>query len=218
MSVLKKVKLFIVSIILLYATLFTQTGCRDIVEPPMVSFDTTGKTKIIFDTALASYMNVGIRDGSIFIYRSADGLLDTTVAESVTESWTLRDSDNLWLVGHSIVFHCSLTMDYSLRLGFYPPYDESTFTYSHEFVYHAGTSHHFSLKDEVYYSENGEDISFMDSVTIEGTTYYDILVVTASGLGYEEIWYAKGIGVIMKKSWLLDQPYKEFYLIDYEIK
>ena len=74
----------------------------------------------------------------------------------------------------------------------------------------------YYLKDDTFYPIN--DITFRDSVIIGNNTYRDILINSNRSTWYDEIWYAKNIGIIMKKAWIENNPTAEFYLVDYEIK
>jgi hypothetical protein len=219
MNFIKKIKLYIVGITL-FVLLSVTTGCSDDFVPPgplEISQDTTGKSVIVFDSTFASYMNATMGKGSTFIYETIDGLLDTTIVIYSGEQWNIKIDENKAFGGYELGFACSMTTDYQLSLVVSPPYnDSSVLSYGHSLSFAVGTSHDFYLKNGVFIPI--DKISFLDSVTIRGNTYYDVLINSDRGPWYEEIWYAKGIGIIMKKAWLLNQPYKEFYLIDYDIK
>ena len=180
----------------------------------MLSQDTTGKTVIPFNATLANYVNVTMGEGSVFIYETADGLRDTTIVKHSQVVYNIKE--NIAYTGYEQIFDCSKTTDYQVDLSIWRPHIDSSLWFEHGFIFPVGGGFNFYLKDDTFYPIN--DITFRDSVIIGNNTYRDILINSNRTTWYDEIWYAKNIGIIMKKAWIENNPTAEFYLVDYEIK
>lgn len=208
-------KLLLFSILIFTLSCSISSCGDDIAEPFSALPDTTGTTIIPFDTMLANYANVNMGRGSIFIYETVDGLRDTTIVKHSQEVYNVYQDKNISYQGYEQLFDCSVTATYQVHLTIWESRDSSLW-FEHELYAPAGGGHDFYLENGIFKPEN--EVIIVDSVVVNNITFKDVLMSKRGGSFYSEIWYAKNIGIIMKKAWIENNPTAEFYLVDYEIK
>lgn len=149
-----------------------------------------------------------VNEGSTYIYLDTiNGYIDTTTITRIQEKiGTVGDA--FTGEGYDIYHECTKTTDYRVRLRTIPDYS------SHEHLYQLGAGIQINNKD----GEIGPlpIIEKKDSIIIQGTPYYDVLVLNTGSLWYERIWIAKDIGIIFKE--VKGSRTQRYFLQSYQLK
>lgn len=147
-------------------------------------------------------------EGSTYIYLDTlNGYLDTMTIVSIGDNIGANVNDFTG-EGYNITYECTRTSNFWARLRTYPEYSY----YRHIYPFSSGGS--FTNED----GKIGPEIAVarQDSVLIQGTTYYDVLMLNTGDQFYEEIWIAKGIGIIFKEAKSTGKG--TYFLTSYQLK
>lgn len=147
-------------------------------------------------------------EGSTYIYLDTlNGYLDTMTIVSVGDNIGTNVNDFTG-EGYNITYECTRTNDFRVQLRTYPEYS------SYRHIYSFGSSGSFNNKD----GEMGPNAALekKDSVVINGTPYYDVLMLNTQDQSYKRIWIAKGIGIIFKE--VGGARTQHYFLQSYQLK
>lgn len=148
-------------------------------------------------------------EGSTYIYLDTiNGYLDTTTITLIQGNLGVKGSDFTG-EGYDIYHECTKTPDYRGKL-------RTTSEYSYyRHIYQLGQSASFN-------NQNGEiapnfgSVEKVDSILINGMTYYDVIMINIDDQAYNRFWFAKNIGVIFKE--VTGSRTQRYFLQSYQLK
>jgi hypothetical protein len=168
----------------LYIPAFFILGCK---------FDdyVVEKPEYFISDEINSFFNVP-SEGSIYIFKdSASGDLDSTIV--IDKDLVLNPGPDYLGEGYSIEYTSTKTDDF--RIDVYTTDNLESF----RLMFTVGTWAVLRWdKQDKKFVFPSTDHRLIDSVSLNGTTYYDILEIYNGGLHYNRLWFAKDVGLILK--------------------
>jgi len=156
--------------------------------------------------------------GSTWIYSDSLGTYYDTVILLSASKETGTAGKNYEGEGYSTHYDASNCDDYFIRMSTQPAYNGTDTMYNFDLDDNLGNNFQFFMVKGQYTQTNGR-IQFIDSITVLGKKYYNVLkLYGGSAIGTAII--DPNIGIIYKEAWSKrpSMGIKKFYLKEYHLK